>query len=260
VQGVYLDPATSLPTPVEFGDLTDLTSLRLNPSPYGSGILAELPTKKYQTGGVSLPGNITVETPDGNISSTSGGISQFALDASILGPSVSLSAGTAGVTSPTDPDAGNILLGQGGVVGGEISVKATRKIQGYFVSQQNLNLTGQTFTGLGLAGQSANVAVSAAGGPVLIVGIGAVNATGLGSEATLLGQNVSENGGASQSTLGTSVNASSAAQAAAGESTAQANQQVASNSGESEDEKKKKKLQPLIQRIKRVTVLLPRAG
>jgi len=256
VFGVYINPATGLPASVEFGDYTDASTLLKNPPPYGSGILAEIPTKLYQTDKVSEPGNIVVETPNGNIVSTSGGISQLALNGSIQGPSVTLSAGIAGTTSPTDANAGNILLGAGGVVGGQVDVTATGKINGYFVSQQNLNITGLSFTGLGLAGQTANVSASEAGtGPAIIVGIGSVNATGLGSGAELLGQNVSANGGPAQSTLGSSVNASSASQNAASESSSEAKSQVASNDNGSEDDQKKKKL---LQKVKRVTVILPK--
>ena len=258
IYGVYDDPTTGLPTPVEFGDYTDATTLLENPPPYGCGILAEIPTKLYQTGGVSQPGNIVVETPKGNIVSSSGGITQLALNGSINGPSVTLIAGTAGTTSPTDADAGNILLGAGGVIGGEVNVTATGKIQGYFVSKQNLNVTGLSFTGLGLAGQTANVTASEAGsGPAVVVGIGAVNATGLGSGAELIGQNVSANGGAAQSTLGTSANASAASQNAAGVASTDTKQQVASNENGNDDDEKKKQLHPLMQHVKRVTVILP---
>jgi hypothetical protein len=258
VWGVFDDPATGLAASVEFGDYTDATTLLENPPPYGCGILAEIPTKLYQTGGISQPGNIVVETPKGNIVSTSGGITQLALNGSINGPSVTLIAGTAGTTSPTDTDAGNVLLGAGGVIGGEVNVTATGKIQGYFVSKQNLNVTGLSFTGLGLAGQTANVSASQAGsGPVVIVGIGAVNATGLGSSAELIGQNVSANGGAAQSTLGTSANASTASQNAAGVASTDTKQQVASNENGNDDDEKKKQLHPLMQHVKRVTVILP---
>jgi hypothetical protein len=260
VQGVFLDPGTGLQVSGEFGDYTDAQTLVLNPPPYGSGILAEVPTQKYLTDGVNLPGNITVETPHGNINSSSGGISQFALDASIEGPSVTLIAGIPGITAHTDPNAGNILLGQGGVVGGEITVEGTGNVQGYFVAQQNLNLTSQTFTGLGLASQTANVSANAAGnGPVLVVGIGAVKASGLGDTANLLSQNVSTgNGGPAKSTLGTSATASPTAAGAAAAVNSQPGSQVANSAAADEDPNKKNRPKPaLVRRVKRVTVLLP---
>jgi len=137
-------------------------------------------------------------------------------------------------------------------------VAATGQIQGFFVSQENLNVTGQTFSGFGLAGQTANVSANEAGsGPAIVVGLTGVNANGLGSGATLLGQNVSANGGAAQSTLGTSVNASAASQNAAAVSNNDAKQEVADNG---DDENKKKKIQPLMQRVKRVTVILPKVS
>jgi len=259
VHGFYTDPVTGRPAFVEFGDLANEVSLRIDPAPYGSGILAEIPTEKYQTGGISQPGNITVLTPHGNIVAARGGISQLALNGSIAGgPTLTLIAGIAGITDPLDPDAGNILLGEGGVIGGTVTVTATGKIKGYFVSRQNLNVTGQSFSGLGLAGQDANFSTKQAGDSIpIIIGIGKVNAEGLGP-ADIMGQNVSIDGGTAQSTLGTSVNASSASQSAANQSDNEAKQQLASDSTGSDDEKKKKK-QPAIQRTKRVTVILPKA-
>ena len=255
---IYLDPVTGLPvTGRTIGDLANVASLKADPAPYGSGILAEYPTKKYQTpGGSGQPGNITVLTPHGNIVSGVGGISQFALDQTIAGgPTVTLEAGLAGVAANSDQ--GNILLG-GAVIGGTVNVTATGKIQGSFISKQNLNITGLSFSGLGLAGQTANVSTSQAGdGPVIIVGIGGINANGLGGSATLLGQNVSTDGGAAQSTLGTSSGATASSQSAAQQANQEAAQQTVGNDTESDDQKNKKK--PQIRKISRVTVLLSSA-
>ncbi len=232
-------------------------NLALDPAPYGSGILAEYPPLASQIPGSSgQPGSITVVTHKGNIISGQGGISQIALNGSIAsGPSVNLTAGITGV-APT-PDQGNILLG-GAVVGGTINVDATGKVQGFYVSQQNLNITGLSFTGSGVAGQTANLSTSEAGGPTVVVGIGGINASGLGGNATLLSQNVSGSGGSSTSTLGTSVSASSASQAAAQQSS-QAGEQQGSDNSTGEENQNKKKKKPAIQKINRVTVLLSSA-
>jgi filamentous hemagglutinin family protein len=258
VQGVDYD-AAGTPQVLQFGDTTDPTTVLDNPPPYGSGILAEMVIPQYQTGGVNQPGDITVITHNGNIISDRGGISQFVLNGTVDGPTVTLIAGIAGVTSPSDPNVGNIDLGAGGVLGGGVNVEGTGKINGYFISSQNLNVTAQSFSGLGLAGQTANVSASEpSSGPAIIVGIGAVVANGLGGAATLLGQNVSANGGSAQSTLGSSVNASAASQSAAGATSAESKEQVASNDNDSGDDLKKKK-HPVLQHIKRVTVILPKS-
>jgi hypothetical protein len=176
------------------------------------------------------------------------------LDQSIAGgPVVSLTAGTDGVDA-TD-DQGNVLI-DGAVIGGTVNVTASGKITGFFVSRQNLNVKGLSFSGVAIAGQQANFTTSQSGGPTLVVGIGGVNASGLGP-ATLLGQNVSIDGGASQSTLGTSVSASAASQSAAQQASQSATEQVA-NDTENDDQKKKEK-KPLIRHVGRVTVILSAA-
>ncbi len=243
---------------MEFGNLTASSSLRANPAPYGSGILAEYPTKKFQAaGGTKKPGNITVLTPHGNITSSVGGISQFALDQNLSGPVVTLEAGTPGVAATSDQ--GNVNLGQGGVVGGTVDITAQGKIEGLIVSRQNANISAAvSFSGTVLSGGSANFS---GGGAVsgTIVGIGGINVSGGGAvSATLLSQNVSVGGGLSQSTLGSSAGATSASTSAAGESSADAKQQVASTDNGSDEDKKKKNLHPLMQHVKRVTVILPK--
>jgi hypothetical protein len=255
VYGVYLDNGS--PTSVEFGNLNSIPTLHIDPAPYGSGVLAEYPTKLFQTMGASEPGNITILTPNGNITSSLGGISQFALDQSIQGkPTVTLDAGTPDTTATADE--GNVLLGLGGVVGGTVDITASGKVQGLIVSRQNANISAtESFSGTVLAGGSANFS---GGGTVsgTVVGIGGINVSGGGAvTATLLSQNVSVGGGIAQSTLGTSASATGASQSAAGESTADTKQEVASNDNGSDDEKKKK-LQPLMQKVKRVTVILPK--
>jgi hypothetical protein len=217
--------------------------------------LAEFPIQKYQLpGGQTQPGNIIVETPNGNIISSRGGISQFALNNTIGGgPSVTLTAGTPDV--PASPDQGNIRLGLGGVVGGTINVTAQGTVEGLIVSQHDANINAaQSFNGTVLSGGTANFsgAGSVSG---TVVGIGGIN-TGSGNagSATLLSQNVSTGGGPAQSTLGTSASATSASQSAAQQSSQTAAQQTAGNPAEDDEQTKKRK--PLIRKLSRVTVLL----
>jgi filamentous hemagglutinin family protein len=243
------------PTVGEFGELDNLTALLENPAPYGSGILAEFPTKAFQTPGPADPGNITVLTPNGNISSVLGGISQFALDAKIGGgPTVTLTAGTTGTAATADE--GNITLGAGGVIGGTINIQATGKVQGLILSQDNANVSaGLSFVGTVLAGGSANFT---GGGSIsgTVVGIGGISVSGGSSvgSATLLSQNVSVPGASAVSTLGTSVATSSASQSAA-QTTSSSAAQVATLTNTSQDKKKKK---PTV-RVGRVTVVLSTA-
>jgi filamentous hemagglutinin family protein len=249
IETVYRDPSTGLLT----------TGAIQNPRPYGSGILALSPTSLYQADGDNgQPGNITVTTPQGNITSTLGGISQFALDGSIAGgPTITLSAGTPG-TETTAAIPGNIDLGSGGVVGGSINISAQGNVSGLIVSRQNSTVNAsQNFTGTVLSGGSANVA---AGGAVsgTLVGVGGISASGgNGVTATLLSQSVSVGGGQATSTLGTTVAASSASQSAAQQASNDAKPQTLTSDQNDDDDLKKKKKRPVLTKTKRVTVILP---
>jgi len=90
----------------------------------------------------------------------------------------------------------------------------------------------------------------------VIVGAGGADVSGATVTADVLGQNVSVNGGASQSTLGTA-SATAASQSAANQSDTQSKEQLANNDDSSNDDLKKKKLRPVLQKVKRVTVILP---
>ena len=247
VPGIILQ--NGVPIGGEFGSLNDITEY---PTPYGSGILAEYPLKEDQTPGASQPGNITVETPNGNIISDLGGISQFALDAKIGGgPTVTLDAGTTGVAATADE--GNILLGNGVVLGGSVVLKATGVIQAAVISQHNTDIVAPSFTGIILSGGTVTASGNLSG---TAVGIGGIDVQGNSSGATLLSQNVTVASGASQSTLGTSANATAASQAAANQTSQLAAQQatVVNNGGEDENKKKKATV-----KVGRVTVILSSA-
>jgi hypothetical protein len=223
----------------------------------GSGIVAEtlvppMPNQAFPPNSATLPGNITVETPRGNITASLGGILQQALDGNIAGgPTITLSAGSPGYI-------GNIDVGQAGVIGGTVNVTATGDITGLFISRQNSNIN---------AGQNANVSVISVGQADvtgksvtgIIVGIAGASVSGDNVTASVLGQNVSVNGGAAESTLGASAAASSTSQSAAQQSSS-ANQELANNSNDNDDSDDKKKKKPaLLQHIKRVTVILPKS-
>lgn len=238
---------------------------------FGSGIIANTLVPPQQTGSTlpphaaRLPGNITVATPQGDITAGTGGILQEALDGSITpGPTVTLTAGTPASGTPGTPGyspgyAGNIDLGHSGVIGGTVNVSANGNIIGQVVSRQNSTINAaQNFAGTLLSGGSANVS---GGGTVsgTIVGVGGANVSGSGGvTASVLGQNVSVNGGAAQSTLGSSAAPTATAQAAAAQQSSQsATQDVAGNNTGNDEDDKKKKAAVLVRRVSRVTVILP---
>jgi filamentous hemagglutinin family protein len=245
---VYEDPVTGQ---MVTGDIVD-------PRPFGSGIMAISPSAHYQPEGSSgLPGDITVSTPEGDIVSTLGGIQQFALNGSIeAGPTITLTAGTPG------GHAGNVNLGQGGVIGGTINVTAEGTISGLIVSRQDANVKAvQSFSGTLLSGGTANVSATAGSVSGTIIGIGGVNASGGGGvTAAVLGQNVSVGGAAATSTLGASAATTSSSAAAAQQASADTTKQLANETTQDDDSKKKQAKAPtLTRRVGRVTVILPKA-
>lgn len=235
---------------------------------FGSGIQAKtlLPGAGAPPNPASAPGNITVEAPEGSVVGNQAGIIQEVLAGNFpIGPTVTLDAGTANPPGDWSSKAapiytGNIDFGNSPIIGGTVNLFATGYIHvGQIISHQNANITAaQSFSGDVLSGGQANVA---AGGSVsgTIVGVGGVSVdAGLGDTASLLGQNVSVNGGAAQSTLGSSATATSATQAAAQQASSQAQQQVVADQTSGGNDDKKKETQ--IRKVGRVTVLLSSAA
>jgi hypothetical protein len=230
---------------------------------FGSGIVANtlvpaLPNEEFPPNAAKVPGNITVTTPQGNITASSAGIVQEALDGSITpGPTVTLTAGT--LPSGSSPGyVGNIDLGNSGVIGGAVNLSANGNITGQIVSRQNSSVNAaQSFSGTLLSGGLGDVS---AGGSVsgTIIGVGGVNVSGgSGVSATLLGQNVSVNGGANQDTLGSSATATAATQSAVQAASTQSQQQITADQTQGPDSKEKK---PQVEKVSRVTVLLSDAS
>jgi filamentous hemagglutinin family protein len=238
---------------------------------YGSGILAvtlQPPQPGYYLppDTATVPGNITVETPQGDITASLGGITQEALNGSIAGgPTVTLIAGTpasgtAGQAGYSPGYVGNIDLGQSGVIGGTVNATANGNISGLIISRQNSNVSAaQNFSGSVISGGSADVG---AGGSVsgVIVGVGGASVSGGSVSAQVISQNANVNGASSDS-LGSSAAATSASQAASQQANSTAQQQVADNSADdsNDTDDKKKKKPALLQHIKRVTVILPKS-
>jgi filamentous hemagglutinin family protein len=251
----YVDPATG-------------QSAYYQEDVFGSGIVAStlvppLAGLAYPPDAAKLPGNITVATPQGDIVAGTGGILQVALDGSITaGPTVTLTAGTAPSGKPGTPDyspghAGNIDLGDSGVIGGTVNLAANGNITGQVVSRQNSTVNAaQNFSGTLLSGGSANVK---GGGTVsgTIIGVSGASVSGGGGvTASVLGQNVSVNGGASQSTLGSSATATASTQSAVGQASQAATQQVANDTKGNGDDEKNKRKKKLVRTVGRVTVIL----
>jgi len=219
---------------------------------FGSGIVANtLVSPSLVPGSANMPGNITVETPRGDITASLGGIIQESLGQNTpSGPVITLTAGTIGAPGYD----GNIDLGQFGVIGGTVNASANGNITGLFISRQSSTITAaQSFTGVVLAGGSASVSGGDSVGGT-IIGVGGADVSGGSVTADVLSQSANVNGEGSKSTLGSSAAATSTSQSAAGQSNTQANQQLANNDNP-DDDKKKKKSQPIIKRTKRVTVL-----
>ena len=224
---------------------------------YGSGIIAtSLPQNIQTPGGNPLPGNITVQTPYGNISSSQAGVLQYALNGSTAGgPTINLIAGTKGVAAT--PSMGNIDLGSSGVIGGTVNLTAQGNITGLVISRQDSSIsTAGNFSGTVLSSGTANVS---AGGAIsgTIIGVSGVNASGSSITASLLSQNVTADG-QSGNTLGSSATATSTATSAAA-TTSNDNAQQTTGMDNQDDDKKKKKL-PQIKKMSRVTVLLSTAA
>lgn len=197
-----------------------------------------------------LPGNITVDTPEGSIYASSGGISQWAYNEILTA-----SSGTASVTLDAGSDGyiGNLNLGNSGVIGINVNASASGNINGLIIAEGNANINaigdiaGTIFSG--------GVTTIGSGGTVsgTIVAAGGLNTSGGNISASIFTTSV--NGGAG--TLATSTTASSATQSAANQ-TSSLNQQQVASSGTDDDKKKKKKAE--LHTIGRVTVILPKSS
>ena len=219
---------------------------------YASGIAAETLVGAAQIPrAASLPGNILVQTPQGDIDADQGGILQEALNGNnSAGPTVTLIAGSPGYI-------GNINLGQSGVIGGSINATANGNINGLIISRQDSNVNAaQNFSGTVLSGGNTTLS---AGGSVAgtIIGVSSAEVSGGSISANVLSSKANVNGQGTQTALNTGATATTAATAAAGETSNQ-NQTQVTTTAQTEDDPNKKKPKPaLVRRVKRVTVLLP---
>jgi filamentous hemagglutinin family protein len=229
---------------------------------YGSGIVtASLESRFRGPGETGVPGDITVLTPQGDIVSDKAGVLQLAVGGALPpGPTITLVAGTAPTADDPTGHAGNIDLGESGVIGGTVSLQAQGNIKGLIISEQSATINAaQNFSGTLLSAGSANVS---AGGSVSgnIVGIGSATVSGSSITANVQSANASVGGAQATSTFGTSSTATAASGSAAQTASSETRQQLAQNNPQDDDEKKKKGKGPVLtKRVGRVTVFLPKS-
>lgn len=239
------------------GQVADLTEVIP-----GSGILAtSFPQLVY--GETSLQvGNITVETPRGDIVASQGGISQLALgSAADNNATINLSAGS------KYPDGsvayvGSVDASGSGVVGAQVNITATGNINGLVVASVGANVSALQNVNATVLSQGA--ASVSAGGTVsgTVVGVGSVNVSGAADVAAAFGGGgVSTAGAVSGAAVAAAPTGSNSGAAAATTqqvaTSTQSNSDLAANDNTDDNDLKKKKKPQLMEYVGRVTVLLP---
>ena len=229
----------------------------------GSGILATTFPRSLDPAfpaSRSVVGDITVETPRGDIIASAGGVVQIPLNG--VGSSqgtVSLSAGSRDANGNV-LHVGNIDASGSGVIGSTVRLNASGGITGLVFARENIDLTAaQSVSVTALAQGSVNVS---AGGTVsgTLIGIGSVNASGSNVDASLLSQNVSTSGNVSSGQVGF---AQGTAAAGAAQSSVQGDQPAkAAAKGDPVDDPARRAVASaatprLTRTVGRVTVILP---
>ena len=204
----------------------------------GSGILATT-----VRGSHAALGDITVNTPDGSINASSGGILQIAFNnASTVNNFVKLNA------------AQDITANGSGVIGYNISLQAGGNIKGLVIGRQSVAIDSQQNVSV-TAFSGGNVDISAGGNiSGTVIGGGSVNVSGDSISASLISQNVSASGDTSSATEGipqSNVTQNNAQNADNAETA------TSKNDNDDADALKKRKPIALAQKVGRVTVVLP---
>lgn len=218
----------------------------------GSGILA---TSFPDTPG--SVGDILVESPRGDVRAGLGGIAQVSFNGTPnLDGQVTVVAGTPAQNGAPAVE-GNIRAGNSGVIGGNISLKATGDIAGVVVAQGNVDIDSSRNINV-TAMASGNVSVSAAGSVSgTIISSGAVDAQGGSIDASM----ISSQGASGTSANGASVaTTDSVAPSASAQAAAATSDKAADAKTEEDDEAKKREKNTAIKLVRtrgRVTVLMP---
>jgi len=228
----------------------------------GSGILATtfpislnpaFPTSQ------NTVGNISVSTPEGDITATAAGIIQLPLNGR------DSKAGTVTLTAGTeDADGqvawlGNIDVSRSGVIGSTVQLKATGGIKGSIVARNNLDIAALRDVDV-FAFSTGDVRVEA-GGTIkgTLVGLEGIDVSGLSIAADLLSQNVSASGNVSGGQVGFTPGtaARSASQGDAQDSVASAVARGLTGTTQSDAPPEPGGKPTLRRLVKRVTVLTP---
>jgi hypothetical protein len=228
-----------------------------------SGILAtSFPKLVYgETSG--HVGNITVETPEGNIEASKGGIEQLVLGkVAANDASITLNAGSKNSDGKVEY-VGNVDASGSGVFGGQVNITATGNVMGLIVASLGANVSALQNVSATVLSQG-GVTVSA-GGTVsgTIVGVGSVTVSGASDVAAAFSAGaVSASGAQSGAAVAAAPTGSSSASAAAtmqqvNQSTQSGSDMAANGAGDDNDPLKKKKKTQLMEYVGRVTVLLP---
>lgn len=205
-------------------------------------------------------GNIRVETPQGNIQASAGGIVQIPLNG------VGATAGTVHLVAGSKDAEGNVLYvgnidaSGSGIIGGTVSLEASGDIRGLVFARENIELSAQQSVNVTALAQG-GVSVSAGGNVSgTLIGVGSVSASGGGTvDAALLSQNVSASGEVASSQVGFAQGtaAAAASQSVATEDTATS----AVASTERDDDELRRRTTAatpqLMRTTGRVTVILP---
>ena len=249
VEKIYVNPVTH-------------QVLSYAPTIPGSGILATTFPPAFDPAfpnSINNVGNITVETPRGDIKASAGGIVQIPLNGigDRLG-TVTLRAGTKDANGNVIY-VGNIDASGSGVIGSSVTLEASGDIKGLVFARGNLDISAKNNVNVtALAG--GNAAVTA--GETIsgtIIGIGSVNASGATVDAALLSQNVSTSGDASSSQQGFAQGAAASSTSQSLASDDKAKEAASEKKGDADEEQaKKQKPGPRIAKTTgRVTVILP---
>jgi hypothetical protein len=228
----------------------------------GSGILATTYPELVYGAVPGQPGNITVETPQGDIVAAAAGIAQLALGpASHPDATINLDAGSKN-SDGTVAYVGNVDASGSGVVGGQVNITATGNVNGLVVASVGANVSAlQNVNATVLSQGGASVS---AGGTVggTVVGVLQVSVS-RGKEDTALalsGVGVTATGPATGAAIPAAPTASNSNVGAETQNqvtqSTQPNSEVASND-DPELKKKQATNSKLKEYIGRVTVLLP---
>jgi len=180
--------------------------LTFEPTIPGSGILATTFPPSLDPNfppSLNTVGNITVLTPQGNISANAGGIVQLPLNGVNTGVGiVSLTAGSKDPVTGNTLYVGNIDVSDSGVIGSTVDLNATGNVTGVIIARTHIGIT---------ALQNINVTAVSGGDAQLSAGnslqgsvfaLGNIAAGGATVGAALLSQSVTTSGAVTSSQIG----------------------------------------------------------